>query len=355
MAGQRALIVNFNGLGNGILFLPILKRLEEVNSNFYYFHINNPVLEIPEFVDWFRLKNLLGLVPPEWRRFNPGDWSAIKDFISSNQVSVIVNLRNEGPEYDHGYFAFKREMDASSLKFWELDHRALYSRVVPENLIHDSLETFRSHGLDLNQFNRLWLKDFMASRGLRSSRADSIGLFTAVSQKVKRWPIECWTELGERILKTTRHRLVVFAGISSEEREFASEVIARLQRKSSEDRSVLVITETLIDLCYWLNDLRLVISNDTVCVHIAAALDLPAVGLYFSTDSRIWGGLNDRALPIQSRFGLACPAMKSNAGNCLFYYGECPAPCKQDITPERVFSGVQAALKSNLEKNGDGE
>jgi ADP-heptose:LPS heptosyltransferase len=77
---------------------------------------------------------------------------------------------------------------------------------------------------------------------------------------------------------------------------------------------------------------------------MAAALDVPAVGLYFSTDSDIWGGMNEKFLPVQSQTGLSCPSFKHDAGNCNFYYGGCPGPCKDEVTPERVYRAVEQQL-----------
>ena len=58
MAGRRALITNFNGLGNGLILVPILKCLEDTTQDFYYFHIYNPIFEVQEFIRGLGLKRL---------------------------------------------------------------------------------------------------------------------------------------------------------------------------------------------------------------------------------------------------------------------------------------------------------
>src|SRR2546421_13022213 len=95
-AARRVLIINFNGIGNGIWILPMLKRLEEVAPNCQYFHIHNPVFDSSDFMGWMGLKNFLGTVPTTWRRFDPRDCEQIKEFFTRHSIDLVVNLRNEG-------------------------------------------------------------------------------------------------------------------------------------------------------------------------------------------------------------------------------------------------------------------
>lgn len=342
-AGRRALIINFNGIGNGIWILPMLRRLEEVAPDWQYFHIHNPVFDSREFMDWLGLKNFLGAVPTAWRRFERRDWGAIKEFFALHSIDLVVNLRNEGPARDVGYFSFKEEMSGAGVEFWELDQSAIAGRPAHRHLLLDQLHLFASHGLDLLSFNRLWLRDYVGLAGPRRPRRREIGLFTGASQGVKTWPAERWVALGKMLLEGADCDLIVYAGHADGELDLAESVAGRL-RALGPTRCRLVKDQTLEGLCMHLSGLDLLVSNDTSCVHMAAALDLPTVGLYFSTDSAIWGGLNERFTGVQSQFGLACPGFKPDAGNCNFYYGGCPGPCKDEVTAEMVYRQVEQRL-----------
>lgn len=340
---RRFLIINFNGIGNGIWILPMLKRLEEVAPHCQYFHIHNPVFDSSEFMKWMDLKNFLGTVPTTWRRFDPQDWQQIKEFLARNSIDLIINLRNEGPLRDLGYFKFKTEMVQSEVEFWELDHPEIASRYVRRHLLLDQINLLTSHGIDLTSFNRRWLRDYFAWRSDSLPGQRRIGFFTGASQEVKTWPAHQWLALGRMLLDRTDFSLTVYSGQVERELVLAQTVAEQLQADFP-TRCNVIKEQTLESLCSHLSELDFIVSNDTSCVHIAAALDIPTIGLYFSTDSAIWGGLNEKFVPVQSQTGLACPSFKLDAGNCNFYYGGCPGPCKDEVTPESVYQAIEHHL-----------
>ena len=332
------LILHFTGIGNGVLQLPLLKRLEEAAPGIQYYHVHNPVFDVPEFVRFMGLKNLLGTVPARWRRCEPRDWDAIRHFIESEDIDVVVNLRNEGPERDRGIAGLREMLAPEGLEFWELDQGELLARRVSELLVEDHRNLFLRHGIDLGSVRYGWLRDLFGARP-KPPVTKRLGLFTGSSTPVKRWRSDDWIELGRRLLSTFNLDVVVFAGSSPEEREAAlgiHESLAVWDR----GRCHFVADRSLFELCERLDELELVVGNDTACIHIAAALDLPAIGLYFSTRGAIWGGASDRFIAIQSDLGPACGAFKWDAGNCRFFYGGCPAPCRLGVTPQAVYDAV---------------
>lgn len=340
---RRILIINFNGIGNGIWILPMLKCLEEVAPNCRYFHIHNPVFDSKEFMDWTGLNNFLGTVPTAWRRFEPRDWEEIKEFLAHNSVDLLINLRNEGPFRDVGYFRFKLEMAQAGVEFWELDHSTIANRFTRRHLLLDQLNLLKSHGVDLTSFNSCWLRDYVARSHNSTKARGQIGFFTGASQEVKTWPADRWITLGRKLLKHTDFNLTVYAG-QIEREVILAETVAEQLQADFPTRCSLVKDQSLESLCSHLSSIELIVSNDTSCIHIAAALDIPTVGLYFSTDSAIWGGMNEKFVPVQSQTGLDCPSFKVDAGNCNFYYGGCPGPCKDEVTPELVYLTIERHL-----------
>lgn len=339
---RKVIFINFSGIGNGICILPVLKRFEEVAQNYSYFHNYIPVFEVSEFMDGLGLKNFLGTIPSIWRRFNKEDWDAIKKFIYENQIDLIINLRVEGPLRDLGYFAFKEEMSDSPLEFWDL-HTDFQRNITAKQ--HNTLElvTFLAErGLDLFDFNCYWLRDNMVSMGWNKPQDQQIGFFTGASQEVKTWSASRWIELGHLILNKTNYDIAVYSGQRKKEIELARRVVNELQHANG--RCELVTGLTIGELSVHLSRLALLISNDTASVHIAAALNLPTIGLYFSTDARIWGGLSERFTAVQSQSGLNCPDFKHDTGNCICYYGSCSRPYKDEVTAQRVFGAVEKFL-----------
>ena len=344
LSRRRMLIVNFAGLGNGLCVLPLLKRLEEVDDTWLYFHTSNPVFAERRIMRWFRLRNFEGTVPLAWRRFDPADWPAIESFLRSKTIDLIVNLRNQGPLGDIGYFRFKKECSWPGLEFWELDQATITKRVHHSLAVWDQVGLFASKGIDLRLFNRKWLCDYVRSSGANQVRRFEVGLFTGASQPIKRWPVEQWVQLGALILGRTNRNLVIYAGADRSEIADAQEIVRQLQHQFAVERSKLLAGQPLDLLAVHMSGLDLLVSNDTCAVHAAVALDIPVIGLYFATDSSIWGGSGDKFVSVQGQVGLNCLAFKVDAGNCAAFYGGCPGPCRGDVKSSLVYEYVEQAL-----------
>lgn len=65
----------------------------------------------------------------------------------------------------------------------------------------------------------------------------------------------------------------------------------------------------------------MIVSNDTFAIHLASALNISTVGLYFSTDPIIWGGLSDEFYSVEST--VKCDGVKKNIGNCVHFETGC--------------------------------
>jgi hypothetical protein len=338
----RMLIINFAGLGNGIWIAPILRHMDEVEAISCYFHTANPIFNAGEVMQWLNLRKFGGVVPTGWRRFERNDWAEIRAFLSSNEINVIVNLRNEGPLRDAGYFDFKREMTSSGIAFWDLGQSEIAVRTEHRLLLADQIGLFASHGIDVRGVNQLWLRKYVRHTGAPDGMDARVGFFTGASQSVKRWPAVNWLELGERLLRETSYEVVIYAGQNQAEVPLAQSVTNGLRERFGAGRCSMVAGESFGSLARDMSTLKLLVSNDTFAVHLGAAMGIPVIGLYFSTDSAIWGGNNSLFTAVQSGTGLACPDFKSDAGNCTAFYGGCPGPCKDDVSPERVWRSVAA-------------
>ena len=112
---------------------------------------------------------------------------------------------------------------------------------------------------------------------------------------------------------------------------------------SSTARCRVVSNLSVFELAQSISRLSFLVSNDTFAVHLAAAIDIPTIGLYFTTNASIWGGHSEHFTPVQSEIGLNCSLMKYASGNCKNYYLGCPEWCnnKSDVTPSRVWQMIE--------------
>jgi len=329
-----AWFINFTGIGNGITITPLLQCFENSYPITEYFHSENEILSDKWFIEKARLKRLKGFSPIAWRRFNREDWDKIVDFVNQNQIDLIVNLRNEGPKYDTGYYEFKKFLKQDhGVAFLDLDFNIIENREKQENLTGNLLKMFQQQGVDISHYESRWLSVY-------SRNKSGIGFGMAASQKNKRWSTHKWVELAKKILKKYDQKIILFHGLSQEETDQAIEV----QKNIGLSRCELINHQELSRIAVMLGKLKCFISNETGLLHICSAAGTPTIGLYISTDPNIWAPYNKtNFLYCNNVFMEKCHARKIYCGNCFHYYDPCPAITQygDSISPKQVFELVK--------------
>lgn len=243
-------------------------------------------------------------------------------------------MRNEGPQYDIGYYKFKenalkKRMD---LDFWDLDFDVIERRTFHQNLTGDILALFREHSIDVLDYNSKWLKSICKDKDERRN----IGFGMAASQVNKRWPTAKWIELANRIITNTNQNIILFPGKSEGEIKDAIYVCEQIGKK----RCKIIYGQSLKNVALQIGELFCFVSNDTGLLHLAAAINIPTVGLYVNTKSEIWSPYDKiNFTAFQNSFIKKCPDQKSYCGNCFHYYEICPAIKKygDDIDSDKVY------------------
>lgn len=103
----------------------------------------------------------------------------------------------------------------------------------------------------------------------------------------KRWPVECFAAIGDALASCGW--IVVITGGETEQ-ELAARVISTMHQPALHAACDISIGA----LSVLLSRARLLISNDTGVAHIAAALGLPSVVVFFATDPCRWAPLDCR-------------------------------------------------------------
>jgi lipopolysaccharide heptosyltransferase II len=134
----------------------------------------------------------------------------------------------------------------------------------------------------------------------------------------KRWALERFAALGERLMASRLWQVVLTGG--PDDRLLAQ----RIAHTMREAPLVLAGQTTVRELAAGLERVRLLISNDTGILHIAAALGRPVVGLYGPTSPSFTGPLGDPSRTV-----------------VIHHVGSCPQiPCYQPDHPE--YPGMDA-------------
>ncbi len=148
----------------------------------------------------------------------------------------------------------------------------------------------------------------------------------------KRWPAESYAELV-RLLAAANPDLQ-FAILGGEEDRPLGEVIARANATRCLD---LTGEASLPEMVEWIRLSKLMVTNDTGPMHVAAALGTPIVALFGPTEPCRTGPY--RQIDHVLQLNLPCvPCFKSHCG-----YAK-PFECLRAIPPAAVFDAVQRRL-----------
>jgi len=324
---KAALLFLNGGLGNGLILGPVLRCVERRLPHLVYFSPPNEMLESDWVHDALELTGPRAVLPPLWRRFLPADHDEIIAFAQSVGATLVINFRKEAAWQDSNYFAFCRLAKEHGIECWDLHELEGEELRLP--IAQQAARVLERHGIAAEIADQAWLDSAYRPRG------GVVGISVGASVAVKRWSAARWSRvIGP--LQDEGYRVEVAAGPDEAERSIARELATE-----HGGRLGVRMLSTTTALRNWIAGLEMLISNDTLAVHLAAALGCPVVALYLATDGRIWSPVSapGRLVALQSPIGLNCSLMKVD-GTCHRFYAECPAPCASGVTPEDVLHGV---------------
>nr|WP_246624654.1 lipopolysaccharide heptosyltransferase I [Oceanobacter mangrovi] len=149
----------------------------------------------------------------------------------------------------------------------------------------------------------------------------------------KLWPENYWRELSGLALAVGRKVMLPWG--NDEEK-------ARAERIADGLQGVQVLPRMgLNELTAWLAYAEAIVGVDTGLSHVAAALEVPAVAIYGSTNAELTGALGPAMEVLASRYACApCLSRKClNPGD-----GSVEPPCYREISPPRVVNQLQALI-----------
>ena len=150
------------------------------------------------------------------------------------------------------------------------------------------------------------------------------------SWKTKLWPEAHWEELLKRSTQAGFKVLLPW-GNSQEE--------ARARRLAVHSEIQVLPKLTLSEMGYVLDRARACVCMDTGLSHLTAALNVPSITLYGSTDSGLIGASGSSQVHLKSdRF--CSPCQKKTCR-----YSSTENPCLQQITPDRVYKELLRQVK----------
>jgi len=156
----------------------------------------------------------------------------------------------------------------------------------------------------------------------------------------KRWPRERFVEAAAQIQSRANCRWIVLGGANDAELAATTAgEIGQLTARNSHPAPINLAGRTsLRELCAVLKACRVLLTNDTGPMHVAAAVGTPVVAIFGSTSPDLTGP----GLPGDPRHHL----LDSNAPCSPCFLRECPIDfrCMRGVPVERVVDAVMSAL-----------
>jgi heptosyltransferase I len=156
----------------------------------------------------------------------------------------------------------------------------------------------------------------------------------------KRWPVANFVELAKRLSGIPALRLVVLG--SKDERPLGDAIAAAVP-----DFCLNLAGATSLDeMIEWIRQSRLVITNDTGPMHVAAAVGRPVIAIFGPTDPTNTGPYGQIQNVMQTTTLPCVPCLKSK---CAYWE---KLACLHAITPAAVFEKAREALRTTAGSAG---
>jgi heptosyltransferase-1/heptosyltransferase-2 len=150
----------------------------------------------------------------------------------------------------------------------------------------------------------------------------------------KRWPVQYFVELARRLREIPALRLVIMG--SKDEHPLGETIAAAVPEVCLN----LAGATTLDEMIEWIRLSRLVISNDTGPMHVAAAIGRPVIAIFGPTNPLNTGPYGQLQNVMQTTRLPCVPCLKSS---CAYWE---KLACLHAITPAAVFEKAREALRT---------
>jgi len=338
---QKILIIRMSALGDIILTTPLLRAVaEEFPEAEIDFLTKKQFAEVLKYHP--RLSRVLGFEPEQGffgllkliRKLRAEKYDLVID-LHINPRSILVRYLS-GARLQRRYF--KRSLERRLLKWFRLNFLK-NSQPVAERYF-TALEDFgifpdgRSPEIYFSE------RESEKARRIIGERADQplVGLAPGASRYTKRWPADRFAQLGEWLAQRLNAQIFILGG--EQDVGVSNQVREMLTGKGIKSALDLTGELNILETSALINELDLIISNDTALMHIATAVDTPVLAIFGPTSRELgFFPYSPKAQVIE--LDLKCrPCSLHGDKKCPKGHFE----CMLGISPEMVFEKAQKML-----------
>ena len=338
---QRILVVMPNWFGETLFATPLLRALREQRRDALITTLGRPrcgeVLTHNPHVD-----TLMDYDEQGRHRHLLGQWRLVRElraqqfdtaFVLRKSLSRTLLLALAGIPVRVGF--------ANPKSGWLLTHRMRPS-TASMHKASTYLPLLEAVGLavvpgpyeyTVGEEERRWAREWLGAQRARNGRP-LIALHPGANWWHKRWSPERFAALADRLSEIHRIQVAITGG--PDDVGLARDMTQRMRHPAM----VLAGQTTLRQLAALLEQIHLVIANDTGVLHIAAALGRPVVALYGPTSPQLTGPLGDPQRTTVLHHAGCCPRIP------CFRAAHPPHPGMDAITVDEVYTAATQLLNT---------
>lgn len=317
---NRILIVSTTALGDTLWASPAIENLRRTFPDAYLALLTRPLgLELFRHNPHLNRIHLLGKWIPLWKELCKERYDTVLLFHAS-QRPILPLCSLIGARRIIATSGINKGLDA--LLTHPLDNFSKHEIVRRLEIAEASGAKRHTEALSL---------PLLDSERLPKRRERWIALHPGAKDAFKRWPASHFIELGRRLKEETGCEILITG--NPEEKPLMEQIAAQIPGAHLYEAGT-----SLRSFAVLLEQIDLLISNDTGPVHLACALSRPVIALYSATNPQLCG-------PLAAPRSLAI-AKPPTCSPCL--KKKCREPfCLLQISPAEVFSTAQALLNDS--------
>ena len=344
---KRILVIKFRYIGDTLLITPLIRALKEgipnahidvlVNKNTHQVLINNPYLEKSWVYDYqiakkrfsFNLKLIVNLIRQHY--------NIVIDLTNNDRSSFFTFLT--GARFRIGYWSKKI-----------VRKNLFYNKIIPSVL--GTIHTV-DHHLKVAQELGLSIRDhhpFIAILPAEISNIDQklydsglkegepfVIIHPGVRRWYKSWPLDRFAKLADNIIR--KYNVNIILAGNEDDKANVSKIIANMKQKAIN----LTGQVSLLELPTLIKKALCLIGNDSAPIHIATAVETPAIALFGPTDWRCWYPRREHDRVFAAEF--PCRPCGHGKPDCPLGDGY----CMSHISFEEVWLGLQETISARLD------
>jgi len=335
----KILLIASHGIGDLIMLIPALKRMELTSRHSVTILLNSKIEKELYNLVFENHKTKILLI----RDFNNffSKIKLIKELRKENYDKILAQAGVSRLKVLLLSCLMKNFFIQSFFSFFKYKKEIIHSHKVIKNFETLSLQT----GVSLDNFHYEYPTLIFSSHckkkigsfikeEVQNKEMIIIGPGSFFRERHKRFAPENYSKVILKILKKYINFKIILVGSKNEYKDCA--LISRL----SDDKDIIntagkfSLTETI----YLLKQSKVIIANCNAISHIGALLSKPIIGIYGPTDYKITGPHNSKLYPVS--INLECsPCYQDTPEGC----GN--PVCMSQISPELVFENVERCLK----------